>query len=189
MEYMDARDFLDLGMELNEGDAMALDRVARDIARAADGPEKEVLSVALKRRRTVPLPCKNVDRVALLELCRGWNTLSRGSMRDAAERRAAYEAYVCDEISWEKLISNSRSIEKFHKNLQKFARAEEPHPIILALLRVQEATAQYAERDSLNQIPPDKKWAVDKYLKTKWAMEKPLEGEEAELVAAGEANA
>lgn len=187
---MDARDFLDLGMELNEGDTMALDRVARDIARVPDGPEKEVLEIALKRRRTVAPPCKNIDRVVLLELCRGWNTLSRGSMRDAAERRAAYEAYVCDEISWEKLISNSRSIEKFHKNLEKFARPEEPHPIIMALLRVQEATAQYAERDSLNQIPPDKKWAVDKYLKTKWAMEPPVEAVESEeLAAVGEASA
>ena len=79
---------------------------------------------------------------------------------ESSNRTEDFEAATADD-----------KVRKFHDTLQKFARADEPHGLILALLRVQEATTQYCKPDSLGKTLPANKWQENKPLRTYWQLD------------------
>ena len=169
---MDAREFLDFGLKLNEDDEFRLDFLKPLLDKQPESPARDALMRAFKRRKSRRMHYIAInDPDSLLALCKKWNSLGAG-IGPAQKRRECYEEYLCGEADIEELRAAGPKIEPFDAELRAWAGAQDDNMLaIRVLLLVQELTRQLCEKDSLGQKRPQRDWRLTATLITHWDLD------------------
>ena len=165
---MEAHDFLYYGQAINEEEGWILDQREKELAKEADDHDRKVLQAAMSLRQRGGKLALGINAELLLELCRLWNSLER-SQAAAKKRRELYAEFLCGDLDWETVCEGCPNVPKFHEKLQEFQHPNEPHALLIAMFRVQEATTQYQQKDSQGRKKTATKWTSEQPFITCWS--------------------
>ena len=164
---MEAHDFLYYGQAINEEEGWILDQRQKELSKESDDRDRTVLQAAMVLRQRGGKLAMGLNTDLLIELCRLWNSLER-SQAAAIKRRELYAEFLCGDLDWETVSEGCANVPKFHEKLQEFQHPDEPHPLLIAMFRVQEATTQLQQKDSQGRKKPATKWTSDQPFVTCW---------------------
>ena len=174
---MDAREFLDFGLKINEDDEFRLDFLKPLLDKQPESTSHDALMRAFKRRksrRTHYIAVNDAD--TLLALCKKWNSLGAG-VGASQKRRECYEEYLCGEADIEEVRSIGPKIEPFDAEIRTWLKEKEGSDgsdnirVIRVLLLIQDLTRQLCEKDSLGQKRPQRDWRLTPTLITHWDLD------------------
>ena len=167
ISIMEAHDFLYYGQAINEEEGWILDQREKELSKEAEDDDRKLLAAAMTLRKRGGKLALGINGELLVELCRMWNGLER-SQAAAVKRRALYAEYLCGDLDWEVACEGCANVPKFHEKLQEFQHPDEPHPLLVAMFRVEEATTQLLTKDSQGRKKPASKWTSEQPFVTCW---------------------
>lgn len=118
-----------------------------------------LMNAAYRKRQGRYSLLSQEEKDRLIPLARSWCWLD--------EQREDYKDVLSDSEQIANLKSGKQETESFHQGLIDYAGTEEPFALIKALLRVQEATAQFLEGPDKKEVEMAK-WSTLKAIKTVW---------------------
>ena len=167
---MEAHDFLYYGRAINEEEGWILDQREKELGKESNDADRALLQAAMGLRKRGGKLSLGIDAELLIELCRMWNGLER-SQAAAKKRRDLYAEFLCGDLGWETVCENCPNVVKFHEKLQEFQHPAEPHPMLVAMFRIEEAMTQLLTKDSQGRKKPASKWTGEQPLVTCWSWE------------------
>jgi hypothetical protein len=174
---MEAREFLDFGLKINEDDEFRLDFLKPLLEKQLETPAREALMRAFKRRKSRRIHYVAVEHSEhLLALCKKWNAIGSG-VGASVKRREVYEEFLCGEAEWDEVKAAGGKIEPFDAEMRVIAGETapggetDPIRVLRVLLLVQDLTRQLCEKDSLGQKRPQRDWRLTATLITHWDLD------------------
>jgi len=169
---MEAREFLDFGLKINEDDEFRLDFLKPQLEKQPESPAREALMRAFKRRKSRRIHYVAVEHSEqLLALCKKWNAIG-AALGPAVKRREIYEEFLCGEASWDEVKAAGGKLEPFDTDVRAIAGENADQIRVLrVLLLVQDLTRQLCEKDSLGQKRPQRDWRLTPTLITHWDLD------------------
>jgi len=173
--HMDAQDFLEFGVSLNNAEEsirlpngrlynLRTDSLISQLKEMPDDDDRAYLLNATEQKvqaRYYLYPQEWKEQ--LKPLARSWYGLRK--------QGDDYQDFLAGLLNLEELKTGKQKTQKFHDALVEFAGSSDPHELIKALLRVQEATGQFLK----GQDGKDKalaKWTTLNSVKTIWEIPK-----------------
>ena len=164
---MEAHDFLYYGRAINEEEGWILDQREKELSKESDDIDRTVLAAAMALRKRGGKLSLDINGELLIELCRMWNGLER-SQAAAKKRRDLYAEFLCGDLDWETVADGCANVIKFHEKLQEFQHPNEPHPMLIAMFRIEETMTQLTTKDSQGRKKPASKWTSEQPFVTCW---------------------
>lgn len=175
---MEDQDFLEFGLCLNQADEsmrlnkyhmvnLGLDGLIAELQALPDDPDRVYLLEAAARKRQGRYMLYSQEwKERLQPLARLWCGLDK--------QRENYKDVLAGLVQLEQIKEGQKKVQKFHEALSEFAAhtdagSEEQRALIKALLRVQEATAQFL-RGQDGKEKPMSKWTTLTSIKTVWTI-------------------
>jgi hypothetical protein len=170
---MDNQDFLEFGLCLNQADESRRLNTVRLVNMGLDGLIAELRALPPDEDRTYLLDAagrKRQGRYVLYSqewkdrlhpLARSWCGLGK--------QRESYKEVLAGLMELNRLKEGQLKTQKFHNALIEFAGSTDNHSLIKALLRVQEAAAQFLKGQD-GKEKPIAKWTTLTSIKTVWPM-------------------
>ena len=135
---MDTEDYLYYGLKINSVECKEdVERLAAEIQAMPDDPEKAKLQQAIRNYYSGFRKAQTPEvRDALIKLTQGWYRMDE-------KYRDSYKALLSDpEVLEARLLTESKTVQKFHNSLVAFVGCADTHTVIEGLFRVHELDLQ-----------------------------------------------
>lgn len=172
---MDAQDFLEFGVSLNNADEsirlpngrlynLRTDALIAQLKEMPDDEHRAYLLSATEQKVQARYSLYPQEwKEQLKPLARSWYGLRK--------QGDDYQDFLAGLLKLDDLKTGKQKTQKFHEALIEFAGSDEPHELIKALLRVQEATEQFLKgHDGKDKALA--KWTTLNSVKTIWEIPK-----------------
>jgi hypothetical protein len=137
-ENMTSWDFLDWGLDINKADTdVRIEGLITQLEKEPQDDDRDFLMRgAMRRRDGIANLHTPQSRQRLEAPARKWCALDK-------PRREMYLSILRGVKSWDALGENHKKIDALHQSVIALAGSDDPHELIKAMLRLQEATAQF----------------------------------------------